>query len=781
MSSSSDITQFTSIFRAQSLSDQQHRVAKRNRQPVSCLACRTRKLRCDRALPCGACAKRGDGDACQFGTAVPLNGGNRNGAGGHAGMGAVDRENGVAVAPSTPGYRPGGGGNGGGGASRQQQQQRPEMQLRLQKLEDMVRDLVRKGASASQARDRTGPAPTKPTTVPTPTDSEPGNRGDSPVLTPPEGGYDYYGATHWTALLHHIREIQTALEPDPTALPEPPEGGACSMSPDVLFGAVVTVSMPEVLYSLPPRQDLDKLLAVYFNARSTAVPFIHVGRFQREYEAFWEKPEAAGFLWISILFSIISIAAVIVRGKGTVETLGLTRGLKEPSAYAGRAVQCLVKGNYLVAKKYSVEATILVAYTRVIGSKDMDPILSNLFGVATRLAQRRGYHLDPKHLSTPISPFEAEMRRRAWFCCESFDLLLSFQLGMPAIVHESDSDTRGPENHPDEDFDEDTVTMPPPRPPTEPTPILYYCWKSKLCRILRKVIRHALSPAQQVYAETCVLNDALHAWYGELPAAMRVRPIRATGFTEQNYTVIQRLMLELMYRKALCVLHRTYLSRDKADPRFALSRDICRAAALRILDLHAEFDRESSPGGRLFEDRYMLSSLMLHNFMIAAMVVCLDLNENTDMSDEDYERKMNALKTASEIWSNRASCSRDARHASTVLRAMVQRLTRQRRRISQRQGEYLTTVAASGVEVCGDGNDIPASSFLEAPTTVSGFGDVGGGGHGQPQGSGMDQASDFDSMTLDNALNDPCNLDWGLLDQYLTLDGNGQLAMDISL
>ncbi|GKT60724.1 zn(II)2Cys6 transcription factor [Colletotrichum tofieldiae] len=775
MSSSSDIAQFTSVFRAQSLSDQQRRVTKRNRQPVSCLACRARKLRCDRASPCGACAKRGDGDACKFGPAVSLNGGNGNGDSGHAGAGSVGGGNGAAAAPSNLGHQRGANGAGGGGGG---QQQRPEVQLRLQKLEDLVQDLVRKGVSASQARDRTGPGPTKPSTVPTPTDSEPGSSGDSPAPIPVEGEDAYYGATHWTALLQHIREIQTALEPDPAVLPEPPEGGACSMGPDVLFGAVVTVSLPEVLSSLPPRQDLDKLLSVYFHARFTAASFIHVGRFQREYEAFWKRPECASFLWISILFSIISNATIIVRGKGNVETLGLIRKLKEPSAYSGRAVQCLIKGNYLAAKTYSVEATILVAYTRLLGSKDMDPILSNLFGVATRLAQRRGYHLDLKHLSTPISPFEAEMRRRTWFYCEAFDLLLSFQLGMPAIIHESDSDAQGPENHPDEDFDEDTVTMPPPRPPTEPTPMLYYCWKSKLCRILRRVIRHALSPAQPAYAETCALNDALHAWHDALPATMRVRPIRATGFTEQNYTVMQRLMLELMYSKALCVLHRAYLSRDKADPRFAMSREICRDAALRVLDLHAEFDREASPGGRLYEDRYMLSSLTLHDFMIAAMVVCLDLNESVDTSDEDYERKMNALKTASEIWSNRSSCSRDARHASTVLRAMVQRLTSQRRCNSQRQAEGSTTVAL-GVGGSNDSNEI-TTSIGEASTMNVGFGDFGGG-YGQRQGAGMNQGFGFDLMALDNALNDPSNLDWSLLDQYLMLDRNGQLAMDVSL
>ncbi|OHE95526.1 hypothetical protein CORC01_09116 [Colletotrichum orchidophilum] len=813
MSSSSDIAQFTSVFRAQSLSDGQRRVTRRNRQPVSCLPCRARKLRCDRALPCGACARRGSEEGCKFGAAaasasttlgdagVLAASGNIAVSGGNIGnaLSSHTRGNGIRAAATSDGAPRRRGGSGTG------QQPRPEVHFRLRKLEDMVQDLVRRGMTASKDRDRNAAAPVPvsgPTvstgvgnTVPTPpTDSEPRSEssngsGDSPAPIPIDGDDAYYGATHWTALLHHIREIKTALEPDLTIAPEPPEGGACSIGPDFLFGAVAPVSLPEVLYSLPPRQDLDKLLSVYFNARFIAVPFIHVGRFQREYDAFWADPETTSWLWISILFSIVSNATVIVRGKGNAEALGLGRGkLKEASAYSGRAVQCLIKGNYLAAKPYAVEATLLVAYSRVLGSRDMDPILWNMFGVATRLAQRRGYHLEPTHLSNrSISPFDAEMRRRAWFYCEAFDLLLSFQLGVPAIVHDGDNDARGPENHPDEDFDEDTETMPPPRPPIEATPSLYYCWKAKLCRILRRVIRHALSPAQPAYAETAALNDTLHAWHASLPPVLRIRPIRSTGFAEQNYTIMQRLMLELMYSKALCVLHRAYLSRDKGydDPRFASSREICRAAALRVLDLHAEFDREASPGGRLFEDRYMLSSLTLHDFMIAAMVVCLDLNESTDTSDEDYERKMDALRTASEIWASRSDYSKDARHATAVLRAMVQRLSRQRKCVAQQRTDFaMMTTPAIASTTGGSVNSTygDPTLFSESSSLHVGFGDVAGSlGQGQGPSDGAYQVDEFDFMALDNALNDPASVDWSLLDQYLMLDRTGQLAMDVSL
>ncbi|KXH63808.1 hypothetical protein CNYM01_02264 [Colletotrichum nymphaeae SA-01] len=737
MSSASDITQFTSVFRAQSLSDGQRRVTKRNRQPVSCLACRARKLRCDRALPCGACVRRGDEGACKFGAAAPASASTSastsasvpastpGGANAVTGAGSITVSGSDAIpvtsggsSRNTPSLSIRGNGNlaaatsdgatrhrGGSGAG---QQPRPEVHFRLRKLEDMVQDLVRRGMTSSKERDRdgplstpapaSGPGSTKPAgtvnAVPTPpTDSEPPQSGsstgdDSPAPIAIDGDDAYYGATHWTALLHHIREIKTALEPDLTVAPEPPEGGACSIGPDFLFGAVVPVSLPEVLYSLPPRQDLEKLLGVYFNARFTAVPFIHVGRFQREYAAFWANPESMSWLWISILFSIISNATVIVRGKGNAEALGLNPAkLKEASAYSGRAVQCLIKGNYLAARPYSVEATLLVAYSRVLGSRDMDPVLWNMFGVATRLAQRRGYHLEPSHLSAPITPFDAEMRRRAWFYCEAFDLLLSFQLGMPAIVHEGDNDAVGPENHPDEDFDENTTTMPPPRPPTEATPALYYCYKSKLCRILRRVIRHALSPAQPAYAETQVLNDTLHAWHAALPAVLRVRPIRETGFTEQNHTVMQRLMLELMYSKAL---------------------------------------------------------------------------------DEDYERKMEALKTASDIWSRRSDCSKDARHAAAVLRAMVQRISRQRKQQSTEDITRTTTTAVTAASAVGSFDDTcrDPALFSESLALHSGFGDVGGlpgqtPGQGQGfLGEGAYQSDEFDFMALDNALNDPASVDW---------------------
>ena len=41
-------------------------IRKRNRVPLSCGACRHRKLKCNRQAPCDNCIKRGDGPSCTY-------------------------------------------------------------------------------------------------------------------------------------------------------------------------------------------------------------------------------------------------------------------------------------------------------------------------------------------------------------------------------------------------------------------------------------------------------------------------------------------------------------------------------------------------------------------------------------------------------------------------------------------------------------------------------------------------------------------------------------------
>lgn len=558
---------FTTVFPAA----REPRKVKRNRSTVSCIACQKRKSRCDRRQPCGACEKRGGEDACRFGP---------------------------ASSTAT---------NGGALVSK------PEVQSRLTKLEELVRNLAESQNQGSinecydrSFKDRDG--------IPRQDQS---HQGDETWV--------YQGATSWSALVDSIRDIQSALDEDN----EVEASGTESLTPpDVVFGNLAPISTDEILKALPPRPDVDKLITVYFSAKFVAVPILHTGQFQKRYEKFWDAPEATSLLWISILFSILGCGTLIAAMRGT--SLSHPASCYDSKTYISMAARCLVAGQYLKAKPLSVEAIVMHAHSRNFHTQDKDSIVWTLYSVAIRLAQRQGYHRDASKVSFKVTPFEAEMRRRVWFAIESYDLLFSQQHGMPFMTHEDMCDTGHPLNIEDEDFDEDSVCLVP-RPPTDPSPILAYITKSQMLPLFRKIQRHALGIRPESIDGVYKLGKGIDDWYQTIPQSLKYRPIRDTSFTDANHTIFHRLMLELMYQMSRCMLYRSFLSNGHEGQLCTYALDICRDAALKMFDMHIEIDRDTQSGGRLYEDRYMVSSLTLHGFLVAAMIICLELNDSANM------------------------------------------------------------------------------------------------------------------------------------------------------
>jgi hypothetical protein len=106
-----------------------------------------------------------------------------------------------------------------------------------------------------------------------------------------------------------------------------------------------------------------------------------------------------------------------------------------------------------------------------------------------------------------------------------------------------------------------------------------------------------------------------------------MRPL-SSSFTEAIHDILHRLNVELLYQKSLCVLHRNFLRNSNAStPDPSCSRKTCTDASLQILKCQAEVHLASQAGGKLNQDRWKLSSLTLHDFLLAAMITALDLYE----------------------------------------------------------------------------------------------------------------------------------------------------------
>lgn len=314
-----------------------------------------------------------------------------------------------------------------------------EMQTKLAMLENLVQGFMSQiqpdETTANEVRSRaTSRSAASPAggSCPSTAREEPAG-GDH--LSRDDDEVHFVGATNYQAVLECIRDlqgcVQDAEKPAVAAATSSGQQGRVRAN-DQSFAPERSITIQEIMKNLPTRGECDVILTFYFQQTYMVPLCIHTGQFQRDYERFWLAPSTTSLLWISLLFSILSTAVFQQASK----TLGNhpesdTIAADTRSKIAGlssMAYHCLVAGDHLLGKPYSVEATLIFGMHLVLQKRDTEPICWHTIGTAVRLAQRMGYHRDASHLirnsnGSAISPFDAEMRRRVWAylevsCCQ---------------------------------------------------------------------------------------------------------------------------------------------------------------------------------------------------------------------------------------------------------------------------------------------------------------------------------------------------------------------------
>lgn len=306
----------------------------------------------------------------------------------------------------------------------------------------------------------------------------------------------------------------------------------------------------------------------------------------------------------------------------------------EPPEYRGKSLilankyrsltaQSLLRADYLKPSSHTIETLILHLHGEYARNRDADVGIWVLIGMIVRLAMRMGYHRDSKLFSN-VTPFQGEMRRRIWTFVRQSDILFSFQLGLPSMIRLGDCDTALPGNYYDDDLFEDMKALPSPRPITEPTPVSYMIAKASLSFCFGKIVEslHAVSSCS--YEDIMQLDQNLREARAELPLHLRLKPVE-DSMLDPGAIIMQRFFLSILYHKGQCVLHRKFLARARENAKYAHSRRTCVDSSMELLNHQATLHYESRPGHRLHNVRVLLSSLTSHDFLLAAMIIALDL------------------------------------------------------------------------------------------------------------------------------------------------------------
>ncbi|KAL6363201.1 hypothetical protein LRP88_02609 [Fusarium phalaenopsidis] len=406
-----------------------------------------------------------------------------------------------------------------------------------------------------------------------------------------------------------------------------------------------------------------------------------------EYKQFWLDPKDASLQWVAILFGVMEMGVFLyMRVQDDLPgDLGNPKDLME--SFHRRSAECLLLSKYSTAPgTYSLEALLFNIQGEFIRRRDAHLGVWILAGVAIRLAMRMGYHRDPdKH--SRITPFQGEMRRRTWALVLQLDILTSCQLGLPCLIQEHQCDTRPPSNLLDEDFGPDSAQLPPPRPETQMTPVLYTITKVKPSSIFRIIFNQVSLGRTEAYDEIMALDQRLHSAQRAMPPKFQMTNPE-DSITVAPYVLIRRYNMELLFQKSRCMLHRHHMAKAYQDPAYNYSRTSCVEAAMALLTHQANISKEIQVGGRLYRDRWFVSSLERHDFSLASMIICLELSSRSSEHSnppgpEDQqgflkfsrEVMVEALESSRRFWEALKVGSNEARQAFDMLSVMLDKVS----------------------------------------------------------------------------------------------------------
>ncbi|KAL8734068.1 MAG: hypothetical protein Q9181_003352 [Wetmoreana brouardii] len=495
----------------------------------------------------------------------------------------------------------------------------------------------------------------------------------------------YVGGDHWAAIFdsiadlkdHFDREEQLKWDTSPDQIQDD-TGDAGNLDVHavrhslLLYGGYRPASQAEILAALPSKSAVDRYIARYFNSLDLISSAIHGPTFLQEYEAFWVNPMSVPVMWIGLLFSMICLAVLATEASDSAHGDQVEQQSLQTNLYREMVVQSLILGEYTKSGPYVLETMIHYVYIELAIRADADKDIWFLLALEVNLAMRMGYHRDPSHFPG-ISPLKSEMRRRLWVTVLQGDILISSQMGMPRMISDRQCDTAEPRNLNDMDLDQDTSEFPLPRPETEMTTVLGTIARRRMFVALGTISDLTANVKSCNYAEIMRADANLHEAAASIPQPFKMKPMTAS-ITDSPQVVMSRLFISHLFYKGQITLHHRFVLMEPTsadEDSFLYSRKACLDASLGMLQIQHILDEETCPGGQLHMMRWRVSSIINHQFLTAAMILCSLLHR--DQTLDRKEEIMATLRSTRATWMRSSSTSQEAKKAAKTVSFVLAR------------------------------------------------------------------------------------------------------------
>ncbi|KAJ5088008.1 hypothetical protein N7456_011624 [Penicillium angulare] len=620
------------------------------RLPISCQACRTRKIRCSRdGRPCQTCVRRGLGaEDCIY-----------------LGQPRLSTEQPQSGDPNV----------------------QNELLSRIRNLEGLLQKQVN-----SQAGTPVG-APNSPLGALSATgsfsESDVGGGLDSWDFRSPMLGN--IGNLH-TSPSGHVRYVPLASQWESVVAKSPAAECLRDSDADIVddddlqipLARNGNVSRAELLALLPPGRYCDNLKEVYFKVFSPIFHILHDLTFEAEYQQFCHDPGSVSTSWLALLFAILAIAISALNDDDPLlSDLGrertVSRNIKALSArYRSAALRCLAADGVMTRHSInSLQALVLVSYARLHRGLPFWTLL----GLTHHVAISMGCHIDPERFF--LGPIEREERRRVWaglmmlYTIQNTSFgsleqqLLTQDVRMPADVDDIDL-----LNGPSVPTTSDPSSSPSSSRPTQMTYLLLnirlHKLSNKICETIFTYPQPSRFSIAQLEAELMAFRELCDARY-QVDTNPDPLPVHHQANLNILHSQVHQLVL-LLLRPNLCRLLQGEITPETCD-----SRAKCMASAKAALSIFQNM-LESS---QFAPYKWYTSGLGSFNAFHAAVVLAVGLlnSESQAKFDETKEMLSKALDMFASLSVRSTFCSK----AVPIIRQIIDSISTQYHQVQQQQ------------------------------------------------------------------------------------------------
>ncbi|KAI1077854.1 hypothetical protein F5B20DRAFT_592600 [Whalleya microplaca] len=329
---------------------------------------------------------------------------------------------------------------------------------------------------------------------------------------------------------------------------------------------------------IPPKEVSDRLVQLYLRTFESVFRVLHVPTFKHDYVQYWSNPQAASECFELQLLLVMAIGTCFYQDPWSSDGAdGST--LHEQSTQWIHAAHIRLAAPF--RKKHldlcGVQTQCLLILALLTNTNALG---GDLFWITTaslvQSAMAIGLHFGPSQL--PVSPFEAEIRRRLWATVLELAVQAGLDSGMHLVISSETLDScELPSNLDDSQLSESIKTLPASQPTTTLTQ------NSTQCALMRSL------PIRLKIAETLSRfrsefpYDAAQRMGAELTTNLRETSDLIDSFAPTTPSAFQIQLQDLLARRFLLILHAQFAYKAASDVTYYFSRTVCLECSLLLL------------------------------------------------------------------------------------------------------------------------------------------------------------------------------------------------------